>query len=236
MSRFGYVVTVDIGLTNDRTAVAVSHVEDLEVRDPMTGDLLPDGQRIVCDELVYFEGTRSNPVRLAEVEETVVQLARRYGHARVVFDPYQAASLSQNIKRRGFNATPFHFSAGSKQKLASTAINFVSDRAWSLPGELTLVEELRGLRVVEKTNGMFAIDHTPGGHDDGFMACVLGAHHLLENRPARLRSHGYRRPPRDGIPDETDPDRFEGLGEREWIRAAQERRYSQRDHRLAGRR
>lgn len=221
-----YVVAVDIGLTNDRTAVSASHVEELSHWDQEARARVSDGQLVVCDALLYFEGTRASPVRLAEVENAVVALARGYGGAEVVFDPYQAASLSQNLRSRGFRATPFHFSAGSKQRLASTAINLVRDRAWSLPGDPTLVEELRGLRVVERASGLFAVDHAQGGHDDGFMACVLGAHHLLENRPQLLRGASWRSP---------DPTGRGGMGEREFIHDRLQNPRSGGDPRLTGR-
>lgn len=239
-----YVVAVDIGLTKDRTAISVSHVEDLWHRDLATGEVVHDGEEVVCDALRYFEGTRASPVRLAEVENEVVRLARRYRHAEVVFDPYQAASLSQNLRNRGFRATPFHFSAASKQRLASTAINLVRDRSWSLPGDPTLVEELRGLRVTERASGMFAIDHAAGGHDDGFMACVLGAHHLLESRPLLARSYSPGHLERDHrglwVPrNDDDPNRFGGQDEREFIRSrldGPEGGSGYRDRRLRGRR
>ena len=223
-----YVVAVDIGLTNDRTAVSVSHVEDLHHWDQAARERVSDGQLVVCDALRYFEGTKASPVRLAEVENAVVALARRYGGAEVVFDPYQAASLSQNLRDRGFAATPFHFSSASKQRLASTAINLVRDRAWSLPGDPTLVEELRGLRVVEKSTGMFAVDHAQGGHDDGFMACVLGAHHLLESRPRFLRRGRW-----DG---REDPTGRGWMGEQEFIHDRLRNPRHGGDPRLRGRR
>lgn len=240
--RGPYVVAVDIGLTNDRTAVSVSHAEERSHYDPESRTRVSDGQEVICDVLLYFEGTKASPVRIAEVENAVTRLARRYRNARVVFDPYQAAALSQNLRGAGFHAVPFNFSAASKQRLASTAINLVRDRAWSLPRHPTLVEELRGLRVVEKPNGMFAIDHPPGGHDDGFMAAVLGAHHLLESRPLFLRQSRYddQRMTTNGrgrsVPrDEDDSLRFAGFdGEQHFMREQLDRMHA--PGRLAGRR
>ncbi|MEV6894263.1 terminase large subunit [Kribbella sp. NPDC051137] len=189
--RHAYAVGLDVGLTGDRTAVSVSHLEDHSHRDHATGRDVHDGRAVVVDALRYFEGTRADPVRLATVEEEVVSLARRYGGAPVVYDPYQAVGLSQRIRDRGFRVEPFNFSAASKQRLASTAIGLVRDAAWSLPGDPVLVEELRGLRVAETPSGQFRVDHPAGGHDDGFTACVLGAHHLLEAAPVVLRSSAY---------------------------------------------
>lgn len=189
-----YVISLDLGLTSDRTALAVSHVEWPAAFRPGPGEAEPteaSGALVVVDRLVYWEGSKGRPVDLPTVQREVERQSRAYGHAPVVFDPYQAIQLGQSLRAQGVRAEPFAFSAASRQKLAATAIRLRNESAWRLPRDSRLVEELRGLRVVERTaGGQYSVDHPSGGHDDGFVACVLGAHHLLQAPTLRVGSAG----------------------------------------------
>jgi hypothetical protein len=80
-----YVIGLDVGLKNDATVAAVCHAEKIPGAEH---------PRIVLDRMGYWKGSRRRPVQLQEVETWVEEVARRYGRARVRFDPYQSSRAS----------------------------------------------------------------------------------------------------------------------------------------------
>jgi len=57
-----YVATLDVGIVNDRTVLAVMHREDS-----------PEGRRVVLDRIARWQGTKATPVDLAEVRDTLLR-------------------------------------------------------------------------------------------------------------------------------------------------------------------
>jgi hypothetical protein len=119
-----YVIGVDLGLKNDRTAVAVCHAERAsgDEESPLVGG------RVVLDRLQVWQGSRLRPVQLDDVENWVAEAAARYYPAQVVLDPWQSAGLSQRLMARGVRAEDFNFSAQSVGRLASTLLLLVRNR------------------------------------------------------------------------------------------------------------
>jgi hypothetical protein len=64
-----------------------------------------------------------------------------------------------------------------------------------LPDDDELLDELRGVRLVERTPGVYRLDHAPGKHDDRAIAVALAAQHLLRRRksgvPTVTRDHPW---------------------------------------------
>jgi phage terminase large subunit-like protein len=146
-----YRIGVDLGLKNDRTAVAVCHL---------------GGVAVVLDRLLVFQGTRRHPVRLDDVEEAVFEAARRYNGARVHLDPWQAVGLGQRLARRGVRVDEYTFSAQSVGRLASTLFRLLRDRHVALPDDEALLDELANVRLRETSPGVLRMEHDPDKHDD----------------------------------------------------------------------
>lgn len=173
-----YVVSLDVGLTNDRTVVAVGH---LRRRD--------DGSHVVVvDRLEVRQGRKGAEVNLGEVEDLIVELSGLYGGARVVFDPYQAVHIAQGLRHRRVKANPFTFSASSVGRLGLMLYRLLRDRLLDLPDDDELLDELASVRLRETTPGSYRLDHDSGKHDDRAVAIALLAHELLEHKRKRRRS------------------------------------------------
>ena len=166
-----YVIGLDLGLTHDATVAVVAHVE------PAHGS--EDGRRVVLDRLRVWQGSRTEPVQLAEIEEWVEQAAGVY-HARVVTDPWQAAGLAQRLRVRGVQVEEFTFSAASVGRLGSTLHVLLRNRALALPNDPRLLDELGSVRLIERAPGVLRLDHDAGKHDDTAVALALAAYHLIE--------------------------------------------------------
>lgn len=158
-----YVVALDIGLKRDRTVAAVAHRE---------------GSSVVLDRMQVWQGSRLKPVKLATVEGWVVQAAEEY-RARVVADPWQAVGLLQRLKKAGIQASEFPFTSSSVGRLASTLYTLLRDRGLRLPNDPDLIDELAHVRLVERSPGVYRMDHESGRHDDRAVALALAATSLL---------------------------------------------------------
>ena len=173
-----YVVSLDVGLTNDRTVVAVGHLRRHD-----------DGSHVVVvDRREVRQGRKGAEVNLGEVEDLIVELSGLYGGARVVFDPYQAVHIAQGLRHRRVKANPFTFSASSVGRLGLMLYRLLRDRLLDLPDDDELLDELASVRLRETTPGSYRLDHDSGKHDDRAVAIALLAHELLEHKRKRRRS------------------------------------------------
>jgi phage terminase large subunit-like protein len=180
-----YVIGLDVGLVNDRTAAAVCH---LEVLSPSDGEV-PDW-RLVVDDVRVWEGSRERPVQLAEVRAWLAATVPAYNYARVVFDPHQAMGLAQDLRHLGLRAEQFNMTPSSVARLATTLISCIRARDMSLPDDPALVRELARVRVIETAPNRPRLDHAAGEHDDRATAISLALVSLLERPPwreARIR-------------------------------------------------
>ena len=161
-----YRMGLDLGLTHDATAIAVAHAET----DPLAD---PPSQRIVLDRLVTFHGRKGEPVRLADVEQTVLALWRTYNRPRLRADPFQAAGLVQAVRARGVTVEEWPYTAGRYGEMASTLFALLRDQRIDLYPDDGLLDELRNVRLIETIPGQVRIQHDPGRHDDRCVAMGL---------------------------------------------------------------
>ncbi len=172
---FDYVIGLDIGLKRDRTVAVVAHRE---------------GSKIVLDRIAVWQGSRLRPVKIEAVEEWVVQASESFGKARIVADPWQSIGLLQRLRKGGHRAEEFTFSQSSVGRLASTLYGLLRDHNLSLPDDADLIDELAHVRLIEKSPGVFRMDHDPGCHDDRAVALALAATSLLKEREFAAPSVG----------------------------------------------
>lgn len=203
-----YVVGVDVGLKNDRTAVAVCHGE------PVRSDDGGRRMRVVLDRLWVAEGTRERPVQLRDVEAAIVQVCGDYGRPKVRLDPWQAVGLAQRLRGRGVSVEEWSFTSQSVGRLASTLHVLLRDRMLALPDDEALIDELAHVRLRETSPGVVRMDHDSGRHDDRAIALALAALELVGegwvrpgrgSSPAGLRL-GRSRGGADGTPGRSDGD------------------------------
>jgi phage terminase large subunit-like protein len=215
-----YVVAVDIGLVNDRTVAVVCHAEAMSGGPPAEqswraptereryaaaagGEPLPDRVpvtevepvRIVLDRIETWQGSKVRKVRLADVEDWLLQAHQSFNGAPIRFDPWQAVSTAQRLRANGVPVEEFAFSSASVGRLATTLHRLLRDGALALPDDDALLDELSHVRLVERTSGAVRMDHDSGRHDDQAIAVAMAAAWLLERPPARgvvVTEHGAR--------------------------------------------
>lgn len=161
-----YAAGLDLGTVNDRTVLAIGHL---------------DGDQVVLDRMQSWQGSRARPVDFAEVERFIVEAHQRF-QFRLQLDPWQGLDLAQRLRGAGVFAEEFTFSAGSKQRLASTLLSTINAGKLRLYEADGLRDELLGLRLVQSSSGSWSFDHKSGGHDDRAVALSLMGVTLLERQ------------------------------------------------------
>lgn len=154
-----YFFGLDIATAKDRTALAIVRA---------------DGNTTVVDGLALWSGTPRQRVQLAEVEEVIVELARRFRPVQIVLDPFQGLLLADRLKDRGLRVREYPFTSASRAALFDTLLQLIRQRRLRSFPHPTLREELTGLRWIEKA-GVLRPDHPATGHDDAAVAVALAA-------------------------------------------------------------
>jgi hypothetical protein len=180
-----YVVSVDLGVTNDRSVVCVCS------RTSLTGADGTQRSGVALDRIEVWQPRPGAPVDLGVVEAAIFELHHSYNHSPVVMDPWQGLLIAQNLRARRVPVREFTFSSASVSHLATTLFRLLSDRLLDLPDDDALADELAHVQLRETSPGVYRMDHSPDRHDDRAVALALGAHVLLDAPPRRtLRYRG----------------------------------------------
>jgi len=161
-----YVVTLDVGITNDACVAVIAHAEGVS-------DEPGSSVRVIVDRIGRWRGSRSDPVNLSEVEAWIEAASGEYHRAPLYADPYQAVGLLQRLKARGVQAEQFTFSAQSVGRVANALHLALRNRTISLPDDEDLRAELGRVRLRETSPGAVRLDHDAGEHDDQAVAIAI---------------------------------------------------------------
>ena len=164
-----YVASLDVGVSNDRTVLAVMHAEDS-----------PAGRQVVLDSIDRWQGTRAAPVDLGDVRDTLIGRCREY-RASAIVDPHEAVLIAQEARAAGVRVVEFAFTAASVGRLALSLHQAIRGHRIALPDDEVLLDELVSVRLRKNTLGIYRLDHDSGQHDDQAIALALGTFHLLDH-------------------------------------------------------
>jgi hypothetical protein len=161
-----YLISVDLGLVNDKTVVAVGHLEAIS---PEPGA----PKRVVIDSLRRWRGKRMRPVQIGEIETYVALTAKRYNNAKVLCDPWQASYLIQRLPAQGVRCEAFPFTAQSTGRIGQALHLALRNHLLWLPNDEELLSELGRVRLRETGIGQARLDHDSGEHDDQAVALAI---------------------------------------------------------------
>lgn len=155
-----YVVGIDLGLKHDRTALVVGHLDRA-------------ANTVVLDHLKVWQGSKTQPVNIGDVEAELLGVADRFRLRRAVLDPWQLQSTLQRLRGR-LPVHEFTFTAESVRKLSENLFTLLQGGRLRLFHDEALERELLALNVVQKSYG-WRIDHQAGGYSDRAMALGMMA-------------------------------------------------------------
>ncbi len=153
--RSEYVLGVDYGATNDRTAIAVVKIG-------------LDGQPHMLVDLWVRQGTKERPVRISEVKRQLELLTARF-EANAIADPYELRGTIEDFDR---TIEAYSYAGEGKAQLSNILLRVIREAGIRLLPDLELRQELLSLVMKERSRG-WVMDHPPGGHDDRAMAIAL---------------------------------------------------------------
>lgn len=156
-----YFVGVDLGLSKDRTVVAVCH------KDKNTG-------KVVLDNIRSWQGTKDNKVNIAIIEDWILLMKDNFRPLKVLADPWQCQNSIQRLKREGVDIEEFGFTSANVTKLSNVLFSLFKSRRISIFDYQPLVQELMTAKIIEKSYG-FRVDHESGGYTDHIMALGMAA-------------------------------------------------------------
>lgn len=154
------VVSLDLGISNDRTAVAAARLV---------------GDTVVVTELRTWQGTPGKKVDLDAVQSEVARLCATY-RAPLIYDPYQAVLLAQQLKKAGIDVVEFAFTATNRRAMFGALLELVRMKRIRARPDDELRRELLGLELNDRSGGR--VDHRKSQHDDMVVAVALAAQHL----------------------------------------------------------
>jgi hypothetical protein len=169
-----YFGGLDLGLTHDRTVLAIVHW---------------DADKIVLDELLVWQGDRTEPVSIVAVEAALLDAAERYPGLELYADPWQMRRSLEALKGR-IRMHEFVFSQPSVQKLSSTLLNAITSQVLRLFADLELEREVLALRVVQTASG-WRFDHRAGRFSDRAVALAMAIQLAQERGRGRLPNGSF---------------------------------------------
>lgn len=174
--RYGdtsYIVTVDIGIKNDATVIAVSHTEPIDPTDPRSAS------RLVVDHMDRWQGSKRHHVQIDAVTSRIVALSQEFNSAKVYVDPYQFVGGVQKLNRMGVRAEEWPFTASSVGQLATALVQAFHNGQIHVADYTTLETELLTVKLRESTPGVTRLFHDRDKHDDQAVVIGMAAHLLL---------------------------------------------------------
>lgn len=132
---------------------------------------------VLCDRntlqlrLAFAESWAPNPatgkINLMDVERSILDANKRFGIVKVVYDPYQAALLSQRLELQDVTMEEMTFVGKNLNLMASTLLEVFRSRRITLYNHPQLVNDLGRLTIEEKSYGFrLSATRDASGHAD----------------------------------------------------------------------
>ncbi|MCA9248391.1 MAG: terminase [Planctomycetales bacterium] len=191
---FTFVAGLDLGVRRDHSGLVVIGC------DFSTG-------RVRLADCQSWRPGPDGEVDLLEVQQAVLAAHQRFHLVKVLFDPYQAELMAQQLRRYGLNMQPVNFVGSNLHRMATAMLEAFEGRKIDLYPDKRLLRDLRRLTIVEKRFG-FKLESTRDseGHADTAIALAMALPHAtrtaLANYTGGMAVSPYRhrvRPPRERI-------------------------------------
>jgi hypothetical protein len=135
--------------------------------------------KLIVDAVRFWRGTRQRPVSIMAVEDSIIELSKRFWIARCVLDQWQSSYLSERLNQRGLIETfTVAVDPARLDRMATQLQRVFAARQIRIPRHPELVEQLETIQGVEQrrrdlvrfTSGS---GQDAGRHDDIIVALAL---------------------------------------------------------------
>jgi len=145
-----HFVGIDLGLKKDAAALTVLHRK---------------GKKLEIDLYQRWLGSSEVPVRISEIEDTLILILKNFNNCVLVCDPWQMMGTIQRFRSAGIEVLEFYLTAENIGKLSRNLFYLLKNVSLDLPENKKLREELKSMQVVEKSYG-WRIDHSEESSSD----------------------------------------------------------------------
>jgi hypothetical protein len=139
-----FVYYLDLGAVHDPSVIACGHLTDLD--------------HAVIDQLVTFQGSREQPVQLAHVEATLVDLCRRFPPCLIRVESWQGLGSVQRLTALGLPVELFTPTIKTATEEWPILVRRFTDRTILLPRHARLREDLLNLQYEVTASGIRVTD------------------------------------------------------------------------------
>jgi len=164
------LITLDPAVTGDAYALAMMHMNDKEV--------------VIVDLIKYWLGNKKRPIRIADVEDEVRNLCKRFNIYNVVLDQQQSASTAQRLQEEGIPTQIVNVGGKTNMVMYNTLIPRINMGTIQYPKHPRLIKELTFLQR-KKRGRYFKIEAAYGHNDDGADCLAMGCYILELDANAR---------------------------------------------------
>lgn len=166
-----YFLAVDLGLTRDRTVLTICHKD-------------AESNLVYLDFIKTYQGSRKNPVLIADVENDILWANQNFSIRKNIFDPWQMKGTAQKLKGR-IRVEEFTFTSSSIQKLSQNLYYLFHNNLVRIFSHKLLEEELINLNAEEKSYG-WRLDHKSGGYSDHVVSLGMSAMYAVQEEKASV--------------------------------------------------
>jgi phage terminase large subunit-like protein len=167
-----YIYALDLGLTRDRTARAIVHL------DTKSG-------KVVLDDLKVWQGSKEEPVNIFDVEEDIRASSKRFMIRKIVCDPWQMQSTIQKLEG-AYPIEEFTFTTENVRRLSENLYSLLHNGQLVLYPDEALENELLRLSAKSTSYG-WRIDHKSGEYSDRAIALGMAALEVMREPPYEPR-------------------------------------------------
>jgi len=156
---------IDLGLKNDHSALVVL-------------GLTNDMKYFDLAACVSWKPEPGGQVSLEDVKRGVLQARSRFGVNAVVYDPWQAELMAEQLRSEGLRMIPFTFSPKNLDIMATTLVRVFKNRTIRIYPEADLRRDLSHLTIAQRAAG-FRLDGIRDEHghcDRAFALATLLPH------------------------------------------------------------
>jgi len=164
------IITLDPAVTGDAYALALMHMGDNDV--------------IKVDLIKYWLGNKKRPIRIADVEDEVRNLCRRFNTYDVVLDQQQSASTAQRLEEEGIPTKIVSIGGKTNMEMYNALLPRINMGTIQYPKHPRLVQELTFLQR-KKRGRYFKVEAAYGHNDDGPDCLAMGCYVLEADANSR---------------------------------------------------
>ena len=153
-----YFYGCDLGLVKDKTASVILH------QDKTTG-------MIYVDSIRTWQGTKTDPVKIADIEEDMLLASANFPRLKIIVDPWNLKGTIERLKRH-CRIEEFTFSGSNVEKLSRNLYYFIHNGLIKFFPHKDLEKELLSLNLEQRSYG-YRFDHPSSQFSDHAMALSM---------------------------------------------------------------